>query len=212
MPSGHAQTATVFFGYLAVLIQRPLFWLLAISGITAISVSRLYLGVHFANQVLAGILAGVVILLVFLWLEQPVTKVISGMALPRALVFVAAASLLLSLIHIAAGITTPLSWRNIGLLTGMAAGGMIAYHSGLFNCHHPISIKLLQVILGLAAVIWFWNAMKEGSHELSLPAKDGWIFFQGLVSALWVTWIWPACIRFACMQLQKPEPDNTETS
>ncbi|MGY0218589.1 phosphatase PAP2 family protein [Endozoicomonadaceae bacterium StTr2] len=203
MPSGHTQTATVFFGYLAVQLRRPIFWLLAVATVATIAVSRLYLGVHFADQIFAGLLSGIVILLLFLWLEQPVTNVIMSMPLSQALIFVTAVSLLLSLIHIAVGVTATLSWRSIGLLTGMAAGGLVAFHFGLFDGHRRTGIKVLQAIVGLVAVIWFWNAMKAGSRELSLPAKDGWILVQGLIAALWVTCIWPACTRFACLQLKK---------
>ncbi|MGA2600413.1 MAG: phosphatase PAP2 family protein [Bryobacteraceae bacterium] len=65
-PSGHAFASTVFFGMLAALIspllssvwQRILIFLAAIVMATAIGFSRVYLGVHYPSDVIAGYLGG----------------------------------------------------------------------------------------------------------------------------------------------------------
>jgi undecaprenyl-diphosphatase len=65
-PSGHAFASTVFFGTLAALIspllpsgwQRILLWLGAVSMAAAIGFSRIYLGVHYPSDVIAGYLGG----------------------------------------------------------------------------------------------------------------------------------------------------------
>lgn len=65
-PSGHAMSAVIVYGTVAYLVARleptPLLrrvtWLVAILLITAIGVSRVYLGVHYPSDVLAGFLAG----------------------------------------------------------------------------------------------------------------------------------------------------------
>jgi undecaprenyl-diphosphatase len=67
-PSGHAMGSTVVFGALAYLAFRtihPWGWRaaalsLAACAITAISVSRIYLGVHWISDIAAGITAGTV--------------------------------------------------------------------------------------------------------------------------------------------------------
>lgn len=65
-PSGHATTATAFYGFLAYLIIRTnkkwsvkvnvLF--IAMIAVALIDLSRLYLGVHYVSDVLAGNLVG----------------------------------------------------------------------------------------------------------------------------------------------------------
>lgn len=67
-PSGHALFSFCFYGVLAGLIVgrirsrllRALIWLAAALLIAAIGLSRIYLGVHYPTDVLAGYLAGAV--------------------------------------------------------------------------------------------------------------------------------------------------------
>jgi undecaprenyl-diphosphatase len=67
-PSGHALFAACFFGGLAVLASHRLnsrvaeivVWLICLSLILLIGVSRIYLGVHYPTDVLGGFAVGVV--------------------------------------------------------------------------------------------------------------------------------------------------------
>jgi undecaprenyl-diphosphatase len=67
-PSGHAFFSASFFGGLAVLVSgrirnrllRLAIWLIAIGLILLIGVSRIYLGVHYPSDVLAGYAAAVI--------------------------------------------------------------------------------------------------------------------------------------------------------
>ena len=58
VPSGHAQTAAVIWGLLAAFLRKWWGWLVAILLIFLIGLSRLYLGVHFPQDVLLGWLIG----------------------------------------------------------------------------------------------------------------------------------------------------------
>jgi membrane-associated phospholipid phosphatase len=62
IPSNHGQTAVVIWGILAAYLRKGWGWLIAILLILLISLSRLYLGVHFPQDVLAGWLIGGLIL------------------------------------------------------------------------------------------------------------------------------------------------------
>ena len=66
VPSGHAQMAVVIWGTLASYIKRPWAWAIAIVLILMIGLSRLYLGVHFPQDVLFGWLLGALTLWAFL--------------------------------------------------------------------------------------------------------------------------------------------------
>jgi membrane-associated phospholipid phosphatase len=67
-PSGHAFFATSFFGGLAVLVSgrvrsgvlRAAIWIVALGLILLIGLSRIYLGVHYPSDVIAGYAAGLI--------------------------------------------------------------------------------------------------------------------------------------------------------
>jgi membrane-associated phospholipid phosphatase len=58
LPSGHAQTAVAVWGGLALQIKQRWLWGMALLIIFLISVSRIYLGVHFVTDVVGGWLIG----------------------------------------------------------------------------------------------------------------------------------------------------------
>ncbi|MGI6364755.1 MAG: phosphatase PAP2 family protein [Bacillota bacterium] len=57
-PSGHAQGNTSFWGYLAVQIKRSWAYILAAAVFCLVAFSRVYLGVHFPSDIIAGICIG----------------------------------------------------------------------------------------------------------------------------------------------------------
>lgn len=66
-PSGHAQGAVANWGYLATQGQNSALWVVAIVLILLTSLSRVYVGVHFPQDVVGGIAIGIVYLLAFNW-------------------------------------------------------------------------------------------------------------------------------------------------
>jgi len=69
IPSTHASDSLAVWGGLAYHLKNG--WLWAVSGglILLVAMSRLYLGVHFPQDVLGGWLIGVLVILVFTWVE-----------------------------------------------------------------------------------------------------------------------------------------------
>ena len=65
LPSGHALVATSVWGGLAAYLKQPRAWLGAVTVIALISLSRVYLGVHFPTDVVAGWLVGAALLWAF---------------------------------------------------------------------------------------------------------------------------------------------------
>ena len=73
-PSGHAQNAVVNWGYLAYRARSLAFWLVATLAILGISLSRVFLGVHYPQDIIAGWLIGLFLLVVYVRAEPPVSR------------------------------------------------------------------------------------------------------------------------------------------
>jgi len=73
VPSGHAQDAASLWGLLASLLRKGWVTAIAVVLILMIGLSRIYLGVHFTHDVIAGWAVGLFLVLLFNRLEKPVT-------------------------------------------------------------------------------------------------------------------------------------------
>ncbi len=93
-PSGHAQGAATYWGIAALYVGRPWFWVLAAVLTVAISLTRLYLGVHLPIDIVGGLALGVLAVLLVPFLDR------QRIALPAGLQIVLALALPLLLLVI----------------------------------------------------------------------------------------------------------------
>ena len=72
IPSGHAQNAAAIWGVLAAVLKRAWFWGFLIALVFLIGLSRVYLAVHFPQDVIVGWLIGIMVVWAYTRLEMPV--------------------------------------------------------------------------------------------------------------------------------------------
>ncbi|MBX9743734.1 MAG: phosphatase PAP2 family protein [Chlamydiales bacterium] len=65
LPSGAAQSATLYFGFICLECKRPLYRYLAFVFALLLCFSRIYLGVHYPTDILGGIIVGSILLLIY---------------------------------------------------------------------------------------------------------------------------------------------------
>ena len=81
-PSGHSLTSAVFFGALAVILTAHIksrrlqtaIWIVCIAMFLLIGLSRIYLGVHYTTDVIAGFAAALVWILVVRFVEMGLVR------------------------------------------------------------------------------------------------------------------------------------------
>ena len=86
MPSGHSQLAVTFWGLSAIHLKLRLFCFFAPIMILAIAISRLYLGLHYPEQVVAGLTLGVILITLWTRLESTFLGLIPDQALSRQII------------------------------------------------------------------------------------------------------------------------------
>jgi membrane-associated phospholipid phosphatase len=93
-PSGHAQGSTTLWGLVAFYFRKRWLWWLAIILVVVISLTRLYLGVHWPIDVIGGIVIGIAIIGLTMLVDTFVTNtarlpwwlvLLLGLAMPLAL-------------------------------------------------------------------------------------------------------------------------------
>jgi membrane-associated phospholipid phosphatase len=179
LPSAHAQNAAGIWGLLAALQRRRWLWIVVLTTIFAIGISRIYLGMHFPTDVLAGWLIGFLLAWVFLRVDKPISNWLKNRS-SLALIGLGFASSLaiLGLFYLSAwavrGIQIPFYWiqnansadpahpmnpldptetfTTAGVWFGMALGATWLRLQGGFDARGPLGQRALRYLIGLAGV------------------------------------------------------------
>jgi membrane-associated phospholipid phosphatase len=180
-PSGHAQNAVVLWGRLAVAVKRWWSHVLFIALILLISISRGYLGVHFPTDILVGGLVGLLLLGLWMRLNEPLSSWLEKQSFSARLLLAIALSL--SILALGLGVATltsgravPAEWseraevaapqadpidpQNLdGLISGSAAffgfilGAVYLQRWGGFDARGSIPARLGRYLLGIIGVV-----------------------------------------------------------
>lgn len=187
LPSGHAQNAVVMWGLLALYGQRAWGWLIAIGLIFLTGLSRIYLGVHFPTDVLAGwSLGGLVLWLGVRWADRLETW-LGRYPLRRQMPLLFAASALLTAIGVGVSTLVPMTWAlppqwvttammvaasppapfslhdivtATGALWGLSAGALLCTAWGGFTPKaEQRRAYFLRFLIGVIGVLLLWRGL-----------------------------------------------------
>jgi membrane-associated phospholipid phosphatase len=211
LPSGHAQNAVVLWGYLAYRLRRWWATLAALFLILAISFSRIYLGVHFPADVVAGWIVGALVLALFILLEQPIGHWLKQRTLPTRILIAILFSLgLLGLGWLAAqtsaGRVLPAEWAaafhralggtipftpgsvedivaGAGALMGFSVGAVLLDDWGRFTNGRGVWLRLARFFVGLVGIL----ALQLGLNAL-LPEGEAFRFLRYGLLGWWISY------------------------
>ena len=186
IPSAHAQNAIAMWGIIAYEVRKRWAWIAAFVLSFLIGLSRLYLGVHFAQDVVVGWLIGAILLSAFLLFWKPVASWFSNQRLAGQI----AIAFLVSLLMIAVGAweVTRLSgfiiseqWitnalragaephpvsiegflTSAGTFFGLTAGAAWIRSQGGYRASGPLEKRALRYIIGVIGILILWMGLGE---------------------------------------------------
>ncbi len=226
IPSGHTQNSTVLFLLVAGWVRKGWVWLLAITMIMLMGLSRIYLGDHFVSDVIGGLLLGLIILLGFVLWRRYFAVSTSKRILGQRLLLVLTVTMILSLAYVSVVwlIGTPnlaVPWAAyipeaeletkremataIGALFGFSIGIVLESTRIRFRADGPLGKRAARYILGIIITIVIWRGLgtlfPDNPLWLAIPLR---ILRYALVT-LWASYYAPAL--FVRLKLADADPD-----
>ena len=187
LPSGHAMNAVSVWGFIATQLKKNWAWAAALALILLISLSRLYLGVHFPTDVLGGWVFGAGLLWAFLrweqnaraWLGRLTLLQQIGLAFVVSLVYLALAAGILTAMT---GMPDPPEWEQ----TAQATSPVEADEAAIAPRNPESPVSSAGILFGLGA------ALALVSRSARFDAKGPWRkravrFVVGLIGVL-IVW------------------------
>lgn len=215
VPSGHAQNAVTVWGTFAAGVRRRWVWWIVVFVMLFISLSRLYLGVHFPHDTLAGWLIGAALLWGWLRFEQPVVNWLKKRSAWQQVGLAFLVALALIGLEVGAqlslnGWAMPQEWSTralavmeegeefvpaslegqftvAGALFGMICGFIFMRAYGGFAAAGTWGQRAVRFLLGLAGVLILWRGL-----GMFLPGGENWLayilrFIRYTLVGAWIT-------------------------
>ncbi|MBL3758355.1 phosphatase PAP2 family protein, partial [Bacillus cereus] len=143
-PSTHVQLATTFWGSFMILCKKRIIWMIGIVFIILVSISRLYLRVHWLSDIIGAVLFSVIVVYLY-------TKVTMGLS-DRKFILLQRIILAVSLIMYV--MTSQVdNLKLLGVLTGSTIGIMLENHFINMNESNDFKMQVVKTVLGLSILL-----------------------------------------------------------
>ncbi|MCU5175999.1 phosphatase PAP2 family protein [Bacillus paranthracis] len=143
-PSTHVQLATTFWDSFMILCKKRIIWMIGIVFIILVSISRLYLRVHWLSDIIGAVLFSVIVVYLY-------TKVTMGLS-DRKFILLQRIILAVSLIMYV--MTSQVdNLKLLGVLTGSTIGIMLENHFINMNESNDFKMQVVKTVLGLSILL-----------------------------------------------------------
>lgn len=199
-PSGHAQGAVVNWGYLVTRFRHKIFSIVAVVLILLIAFSRIYVGVHFPQDVVGGLLIGLLLLITYNWLVGTIEKRRFDLSLPLKLILSVVVPLVLLFVHpfgIAGTYPAEIAATTMGTILGMSIGFILEQEHIRFKVDGLWWKRGLRFILGMVLAMIFYLGLKvvfpeEVSHSVAIALRMVRYSLVGFSVAFLAPWLFVA--------------------
>ncbi len=166
-PSGHAQVSSGFWGYAGFGAKNKLIVFVGIIAIMSVSLSRVYLGVHYVGDVAGGIIFGLSVALIFFKIEPVMTSRLERLGrIPRyvivlllPLILVLMASMQHSLLEEQMEIAFVMAGIGVGYLLEEERVGLLDAKNNKQRINRALTgVVVLGVIYLISSVLFLINS------------------------------------------------------
>lgn len=233
LPSGHAQNSAAVFGLIAATVKKRWVWVLSLALIFLIGISRLYLAVHFPQDVILGWIIGFALVWAFLRLENPVIDWLEKRSLSMRILSVLVVSLVVLFLGVLvkAMLTDwqiPTTWvenarlafpleeliepldfssllTSMGAFFGFAAGAIWLSARGGFNARGSWVKRALRFLIGFVGVAILYLGLGA-----VIPDQENFVgyflhYIEFALIGLWISAIAP--LVFLRLKLAEPKTE-----
>jgi membrane-associated phospholipid phosphatase len=189
-PSGHAQDSTTAWSWLSLSFKKPVLVITGIILVSAIGVSRIYLGLHYPAQVIGGVIVGLAFVAVASLIVKHIPYHTGKMKAPVQVAF----SLLTILpLLVAVSITGAAgdAARIAGYLFGFSIGALIEDRYVGFGTEVTLTTKIIRIFI--AGVI---GGAALGALSVAIPGADlSSVFVSSVLQGLTIVVIIPVFFK-----------------
>jgi len=172
IPSGHSGRTLAVSGYLATQVKKNWFWAVAVLYFLLVGISRLYLGMHFPQDVLGGWLVGILVVWAVIKWEGAVREWLKDKSLSSQILhgFMVAMGILLTGFvarFIVSGMPDPVEWSPFnaeartaaqffttsGAVFGAYAGYALMRQYARFDAKGTWGRRITRYLLGIIALL-----------------------------------------------------------
>lgn len=186
-PSGHSQSAVVFWGVIAWELKKAWSSTLAVVLMFLIGISRLYLGVHWPIDVLGGWTIGAIIMGVYILYDSKVSKREINIKLLPKIILVLISGVLFYFL-------SPESSVMVGTYVGLAIGYFLEKEYINFTPRSVWWYQVLKVVVGIIGVL----AIRILVKKFFAIMPEEFYFYNAIRYALigfWITFVIPVMFR-----------------
>jgi membrane-associated phospholipid phosphatase len=202
-PSGHAQMSVVIWGVLAAEIRKRWAWITAVILMVLIGFSRIYLGVHFPTDVLAGWAVGTLVLIAYIGRLASAERWLTSLKPLQQIALTLTVSLGLVLL-----MPTLVTTSILGVLAGAGVGFVLMSQLGGYRADGPVWQRAVRFVIGGAVLFGLRIGLKAILPDADDPFYLAMRFVRYAVMGLWTGLGAP--LLFQKLRLA-PEPQNPNT-
>jgi membrane-associated phospholipid phosphatase len=199
-PSNHAQGAVVNWGYLTLRFRNKMFSIVAVVLVLLIAFSRIYVGVHFPQDVVGGVLMGLLLLVAYNWLVGTIEKQRFDLPLPIKLTLSVVVPLALLFAHpfdVDGAYPAEIAATIMGTILGMSIGFILEREHVRFKVDGLWWKRGLRFVLGMVLVVIFYLGLKvvfpeEASHSVAITLRMVRYSLVGFSMAFLAPWLFVA--------------------